>query len=571
MLGKLWTLALPLGSVAVRMSLFSAAAAAMSVGLVFLVCRELGTGRIAAVTAAALLAVSPSFWGEANVQRVYAMNAFFVMLVTLLVFRWHRTGRRPPLVAAFFVCGLGASNHTFLAVEALALLLFVAVARPGLLVPARFAITMGGAFAAGLLPYLYLPLRSRWNPRLDWGNPETPGALLDVVLRRDYWPRAWVQGPADLFAVAVDYQRSIGQELLWAGAALAVIGALVGSRRGFSVVFPLLVMLGNFIAVGLHGSRTDLFVWHRYYIPSYLMAALLSGMGCEILLAHLPSKVRLLPLALPALGLMLGWRDFDRSRYRIADDFSRKLLAALPPGAHLYARDDNILFVLIYLQLVDGLRPDVDVILQDAGVDEAPLRFDPASETLFFTHHPNWDVPGMELLPTGLAFQFVRVGQVPPPRLLAEAALLGETDPQVPKDFLTRNLIGHFHFMRGLTLWGGQWPRAFDELEAAARAAPQDDVLAFNLGLYREALVAFERSYRINPRPPATPDRPRAADRLAQVRAEISRLDAIESRIASGLASLGAVERERILAERLSALGEPLAAQGHRIRAWRAN
>ena len=47
------------------------------------------------------------------------------------------------------------------------------------------------------------------------------------------------------------------------------------------------------------------------------------------------AESRLLPLAIPLLALVLGWRQFDRSRYRVAEDFSRTLLATLPPGAEI--------------------------------------------------------------------------------------------------------------------------------------------------------------------------------------------------------------------------------------------
>jgi uncharacterized membrane protein len=87
LLGKLWTL-LPAGSIAFRMSLFSAACAAAACGLLYLLCARQGLRPAAAATAALLLAFSPSFWGEANIQRVYALNAVFVVLAAGLAFRW---------------------------------------------------------------------------------------------------------------------------------------------------------------------------------------------------------------------------------------------------------------------------------------------------------------------------------------------------------------------------------------------------------------------------------------------------------------------------------------------------
>lgn len=507
LLGKLFTLLVPWGSLAFRMSLFSAACAAAACGVVHRLCLRLGLHPVAALTGALLLAFAPSFWGEANVQRVYSLDALFVAAATATAFAWHR-GRRPrSLIAAFFLCGLGAANHTFMAVYAVALALFALSVRPRP-APRTWALALL-ALGLGLLPYLYLPLRSRADPALDWGNPESLAAFLRVVSRRDFWSRAYVESAGDLVAVAADYARALVRESFVAGAALAAAGVAAARRRGWPALLPLLVMAGNLLAMALHGSRTDLFVWHRYDIPSYAMLALLAALGTQLLVERLPRQARVLPLLLPALALGLGWRQFDRSRYRVADQYSRLLLAALPPGAHLAASDDNVLFVLLYLHHVEWLRPDVDLIPQGVGEAEIPpLRFDPDEEGLYFSHSPNWRVPGIAVVPVGLAFQVTRAGAPLPPAFPLPAALDGEDDPRVPKDYLTRNLIGQFHFMRGLTAQArGDWPGAARELERAARSAPDNDVLFYNLGLVYEgrgllaqALAAFRRSDAINPR-----------------------------------------------------------------------
>lgn len=577
LLGKLWTLAVPVGSIAYRMSLFSAACAGAACGCLHVLGRRLGLHPVAAATSALLLGVSPSFWGEANVQRVYALNALFVVLVTSAALSWHRSRRDRDLFLAFFLCGLGATNHTFMGVMAAAVAVFAAVSDLALLRRPRAAAGIALAFTCGLLPYAYLPLRSRMDPRLDWGNPETLSALVDVILRRDFWGRAWIEGPADLVPIAADYLRGLGEELLWVGAALALVGLVAGLRRGWPVLLPALVMAVNAAAVGLHGSRTDIFVWHRYDIPSYVMAALLAGIGCHVAIERWPGlrAAILVPLAV----LVLRYPDFNRSHYRIAEDFSRKLLETLPPGAHVAASDDNILFVLIYLNLVEGLRPDVDLILQGVGeADLPPLRFNPDNEALFFTHHPNWRHPDLQVVPVGLAFQVVRTGRPRPPALVPKGPLEGSRDPSVPKDYLTQNLIGHFHYMLGSTFEGLDWPRTFREFAEAARTAPRNDVLFYNLGLiyarnglHDEALAAFERSHELNPRHIATEGRVRAADRVAEERAEVERLGGIESRLGSDLPSSPPAAYHRLLAERLAASGETLAARGHGLRALMAD
>jgi tetratricopeptide (TPR) repeat protein len=579
LLGKLWTLALPLGSVAWRMSLFSTVCAAAACGLLYRLCRRMPLDPVAAGFAALLFAFSPSFWGEANVQRVYGLGAVFVVLATAAAWRWHERRSGASLAWAFFLCGLGATAHVFMAVYAIALAIFVTVHEPAIFRHPRRLAAAGGAFLAGSLPQLYLPLRSRANPPLDWGNPETLQGFLDVVSRRDFWHRAWLEGPADVPVILGDYLLSLATELAWAGAALALVGIVVGRRRRWPVLLSLLVMAANVAAMAVHGSRSDLFIWHRYYIPSYAMAALLAGIGCQALLERLPRALSVLPLAIPIYLLVSGWAAFDRSRYRIAEDFSLAVLRSLPPGAHLAATDDNILFVLMYLHLVEERRPDVDLILQGVGNPSLPpLRFNPDTEPLFFTHHPNWNLPALESVPVGLVFRAVRREQPLAPLAVAVTELDGEHDPNVPKDYLTQNLIGHFHYMLGSTFEDRDWPRARREFQAAAAASPDNDVLFYNLGLiFRrdglldEAAAAFGRSHAINPRHLASAGRPRAADRLAEVMVEQGRLAAIERSLAAD-GSLQTITPDtpayhRRLAELLVARGEPLAARGHRLRA----
>ena len=194
------------------------------------------------------------------------------------------------------------------------------------------------AFAAGLLPYAYLPLRSRSDPALDWGNPETLDAFFAVVTRRDFWERRWIESPADALAIAGDWLASFPRELAWAGVILALVGLASAMRRRRApgdaqalALLALFAMLGNLIVLALHGSRSDLFLWHRYYIPSYLFGALLAASGVQALADTLPSRFdrqrRALPillLALPLWHLASGWRAHDRSSYRLAEKPSRR-------------------------------------------------------------------------------------------------------------------------------------------------------------------------------------------------------------------------------------------------------
>lgn len=588
LLGKLWTLLVPIGSIAYRMSLFSAAAASLAVALVYALLRKARSSRPAALFGALTLGASASFWAEANVQRVYALNALFLVATLLTLLHWRESRSSRSLGLAFLLAGLGAANHTFMAIATLALAAFVAIelrsdgaasasrATSGLAVGAR----AGLAFALGLLPYLYLPLRSRADPALDWGDPESARALFEVLTRREFWERAWIETPRDLVPIVGDWLASISSEITFAGGILAVAG-LLSRTLPLSLRAALVILLAvNVGAMALHGSRSDLFIWHRYYIPSYVVSAVFAGAGLDALLRRVPRHFAWLALAIPALLVANNRSEQDRSRYRIADDFARAVLESLPPGAHLAATDDNVLFALLYLHFVEGLRPDIHLVLQGVGKAHLPqITFDPSRNPLFFTHHPNWNLPELDVVPVGVVFRAWRRSDPRPEPTIPRRELAGETDPRVPKDYLTRNLIGHFHYMLGLTEMEQSWPRARDEFSRAVEIAAQNDVLFYNLGLifrrsglFAEALQAFERSAAINPRHLASQSKPLAADRIVEVRAERERIAQMERELQhdvlerTGLRPSTAAYQSA-LAELFEARGEKTAAIGSRLRA----
>lgn len=528
LLGKIWTLLVPIGSIAFRMSLFSAFAAAGACSVVYLLARRLGCIQLPAIAASLLLAFSPSFWGEANVQRVYSLNALFVVIAAYSALGWWIGRRVKALVITVFLCALGASNHTFMGVFGVIFGLFAVLTDPAAVLRPKILAAVFAAGLIGLLPYAYLPIASSFDPPLDWGNPETWDSFLAVLQRRDFWARAWIESPGDLVPIAIDYVVGVGRELAWVGAFISIVGIAFGRHRRFAI-FLVAVMVANLLVMALHGSRSDLFIWHRYYIPSYAMAAVLAGVGIDALVRRWGKAVAVGALALPLVLFAAGRSRFDRSDYRIAEDFSRALLRTVPPGASLAATDDNILFVLIYLTMVEGVRPDINLILQGvAGGTPGSLRFDPKKDPLFFTHHPNWNHPDLDVVPTGLAFRIWRRGDPPPPVTAILEELPGADDPEIPKDYLTQNLIGHHDLMQGFAAEKTDWPRAVAFFERATKHAPNNDVLFYNIGLIyernglpEEALTFFRRSREINPRHIPGSSNVRASDKIDEIEARL--------------------------------------------------
>jgi len=82
---------------------------------------------IAGVAASLLFAFSPCMWSQAVIVEVYSLNAFFLMLIFLLVYLWMRQPSDRLFYLTAFVFGLGLTNYQALLLAALALVVAVAL------------------------------------------------------------------------------------------------------------------------------------------------------------------------------------------------------------------------------------------------------------------------------------------------------------------------------------------------------------------------------------------------------------------------------------------------------------
>jgi Protein of unknown function (DUF2723) len=68
-------------------------------------------------------------------------------------------------------------------------------------------------------------------------------------------------------------------------------------------------------------------------------------------------------LAVPVLMAQQEWNDHDRSHKTLALDLARNYLESCPPNAILFTFEDNDTYPLWYAQEVEGIRPDVRVMV----------------------------------------------------------------------------------------------------------------------------------------------------------------------------------------------------------------
>jgi tetratricopeptide (TPR) repeat protein len=77
------------------------------------------------VSASLIFAFSPVMWSQATIVEVYTLNAFFLMLIFLLTYRWMRRPTDTVLWLTAFVFGLGLTNYQVLLLAAVPLAIVI--------------------------------------------------------------------------------------------------------------------------------------------------------------------------------------------------------------------------------------------------------------------------------------------------------------------------------------------------------------------------------------------------------------------------------------------------------------
>ncbi len=362
LLTRLLAVALP-GEPALAANVLSALAAALAAGASALLARLLGAQPPAAIAAGLLVAGSRIIWSTAVVAEVYTLNAFLAtsLLAALATDEYRPRGDLRALLLAVYLFALGLAHHLTIVHLAMPVLILLVARRrlPLTAIPAALGL---GILALSL--YMVLLVRSRFDPPLDWGNPETLARLIDHVSARQYqFLMGKMRGPdalARLGDIATLLLRDLG---LWLMPAL-VLGVIALARRPAWLAALALVV----ITLTAHALAYGIPDYWGHLVPAAVVLAVMTALGLDVAARRLPRAARWLVLVAGLVPLLLHFGAADRSAHRSAREFGENLLAALPPGSTLFAEGDNQMFLLAYLTAACGERPDMTIIDRDSNL-----------------------------------------------------------------------------------------------------------------------------------------------------------------------------------------------------------
>lgn len=394
LLGKAWTLLLPFGTVVWRMNVLSAVFGSLAIACLYGAGRACRLPKPVALASAGLLAFSSTFWQQALITETYTLAALFTCLLLLLAARWNANGRRASdLRLLALAYGFTLTSHQTNTLFLPGFVLFVLWSEPRLRRLADRAVRREwlqtlGLGALPLLTYLYLPLRARTHPVYNWGDPETLSAFYYHVTARIFAPLMFQPHPADILNRLHVWAVNLPLEFAWPLLTLAVLGLVCFWRQPESR--PLALMLTWIFCMDVvFVVNYAIYNGYIYFIPCYIVLSLCIGRGLLGVWSALeprlasggrPALSALAAACAVALIPVQGWqhRAVDLSGNWTCEDYGRNLLASVPPhGILIENGDDTASSVVLYLQNVERVRPDVILIRRGllAGI------FDPNSQT----------------------------------------------------------------------------------------------------------------------------------------------------------------------------------------------
>lgn len=348
------------------------------------------------VIAPLVLLHSPGFLEQSLTTEQYTLMTALIggMLLAATGIVRIEPGRRPPraidartrwlLRGLGLMFGLAIGNHLTQITLGLFVVLVILAARWPERRPAdwlRMGVGVGAGFAAGLMVFLYVPLRSLANPIMDWGNVQDFDRFLWAIMRMQWAKRPLSEAPPGFVEEWIASYRPL-ENLTLIGFALALVGmvALVKHHKHWllwlaavSMPYAVVLLLGHMKQMGMNVTYVRVYGVVDWHLPLYQSAAAAAGIGAGWIVERLRAWEGVsLPgrnagwAAGTAAAIMLVWlgladaRSIDRASLRNdpgADDFIHALLAPLPEDAMVVTVWDSTSHMLAWHAYGGGPDP----------------------------------------------------------------------------------------------------------------------------------------------------------------------------------------------------------------------
>jgi hypothetical protein len=388
-LGKLFSVLVPIGSYAYRLNLFSAVTSSLTLVIVAIsitrLVRSISNSTyqllltsLPGLLLATLLGLSTTFWSQATTTNIRSLMALLTALAVYAFIEYRLTPTVNRLAFLLFSLSLAVVHHLSIAFIAAVLglaalwLIFTNPLNPFNPLTKRTVFKLLLAVLAPLLVLLYLPIRGAQGALLAPPGLDTPSGFLQHALGLGfggdffyfanpiYWP--------DRFPILLNIFQFQFNDLALVLLMLGLIAFFFVDLK-LATALTLAFAVHCFVSISYRAPQTV-----EYLLPAYVILVIAAGAGLAYIVNRL-SQLKLQPILKTSIiaichlsfviaSLFIFFRNYPAYQTLARDDSTREyaysLLTGAPPDALILSAWHQAT-PMWYLQYIEGVRTDVDV------------------------------------------------------------------------------------------------------------------------------------------------------------------------------------------------------------------
>lgn len=403
-LTKLFML-IPLGSIAWRANLASAFFSASTCLVIFHILRHTSypfVGKLHSVSTNCIIlitvfsfSVSKTVWGLSEIAEVYTLMNLLFSLLILTLLSWQKTKQERRLYCISFLLALGVTNHYLFLLLIPPVGIWLLYDDWRRIVHVRILSLMLFFFCIGLSMFLYIPIRARANPAINWRNPATLSRFIQYIRREQfnketnagiYLPIEPMQSMESVreraFASILYLWQKLAYEIppyiliVSCTGILAVLFQKRKDTRSWLILHGLCFFFIGYIYVLL--TYTGSPIRNVYYAENIMPMAITHiflGWGLMWIAGVLTRFHRIIPAffiaaicTIPMVGLFSNYRINNWSRNWVAYTHGMNVLSTSDANAVIFVRRNRWVFPLLYLKIVERKRLDITIYDRDGNL-----------------------------------------------------------------------------------------------------------------------------------------------------------------------------------------------------------
>lgn len=383
LMGKISTL-LPLANQSYRVNLLSVLGGTLSALFLYLALCKLQIQAVARLFAVFLWLSASGVWIVSIVTEMYSLNlAAGGLLLYLWTLIYSSQGTQFPIrifILAAFLFGIFLGIRPDLVLLLPAFLCFTAYflwKYGNRKFSIRTFIILFLFSVIGFSVFVYLPVRSKQKPYLNWNRPETIERLWGSLTRKTHGGTLDLlsthYAPGELFWTDFKiYLSDAVKQFTWFGAFCAGAGIFALAKNNpFLLFFTVVgwIFAGPFFIykANMPPNPHALAILEPYFLLPNIFLTVWTAFGLHFIIQFL-SHYRMHFIFYFLLGtfalfhLLARWGEVSKRSNFFGLDYAQNIFRTLPPNSILAMQKDVQLFSFWALQYAEGTRPDVAVI-----------------------------------------------------------------------------------------------------------------------------------------------------------------------------------------------------------------